>query len=247
MLRLNARNAGPAPTLSQNGSGIELSGVEKTYRTGRLEYRALRGVDLHITSGELIAIVGASGSGKSTILNVMTGIDRPTAGSVTVAGERIDRMTEEQLAAWRGANVGIVFQFFQLIPVLTALENTILPLEFRGRGAAAGAFERAAGNLELVGLGDRLEHLPSELSGGEQQRVAIARAMVNKPRVLVADEPTGNLDSRTAAHVMELLVALNRDGTTVVYVTHDPQLAGYAHRVVEVRDGQVVDRGGDAR
>ncbi len=246
MLRVTGRKV----TRSSNetagtGSGIELSGVDKVYRTGRLEYRALRGVDLSIEAGELVAIVGPSGSGKSTILNIITGIDRPTAGAVTVAGERIDTMTEEQLAAWRGANVGIVFQFFQLIPVLTALENAILPLEFNGNGAGATAVERATGNLQLVGLGDRLDHLPAELSGGEQQRVAVARALANQPKVLVADEPTGNLDSKTANHVMELLVALNRDGTTVVYVTHDPQLARFAHRVVAVQDGRIIDRGGE--
>jgi putative ABC transport system ATP-binding protein len=224
-------------------AGIRLSGVEKLYRTGRLQYRALRGIDLHISAGELVAIVGPSGSGKSTILNIMTGIDRPTSGSVTVAGEQIDQMTEEQLAAWRGANVGIVFQFFQLIPVLTALENAILPLEFNGNRPHAEVVGRATGNLELVGLGDRLDHLPAELSGGEQQRVAVARALANRPRLLVADEPTGNLDSTTAAYVMELLVALNRDGTTVVYVTHDERLTGYAHRVVAVRDGQIVKHG----
>ena len=245
MMRLHApgttRPAGAGPV---KGSGIRMSAVEKTYRTGRVEHQALRGVDLAVAEGELVAIVGPSGSGKSTILNIITGIDRPTGGSVTVAGERIDQMTEEDLAGWRSANVGIVFQFFQLIPVLTALENALLPMEFNGRRKEPGHANRAAGNLELVGLGDRLDHLPAELSGGEQQRAAIARALANHPRLLVADEPTGNLDSATAEHMMELLVALNRDGTTIVFVTHDERLAGYAHRVVSVRDGRVVDRGG---
>jgi putative ABC transport system ATP-binding protein len=161
-----------------------------------------------------------------------------------VAGDRIDQMTEEELAAWRGANVGIVFQFFQLIPVLSALENAMLPLEFNGRRDTEENFDRAVGNLELVGLGDRLDHLPAELSGGEQQRVAIARALAGGPKLLVADEPTGNLDSAAARHMMELLVALNRDGTTVVFVTHDQNLAEYAHRVVIIRDGLVIEPGG---
>jgi putative ABC transport system ATP-binding protein len=229
---------------ANNDLGIELSGVEKIFRTGRLAFQALRGINLHISEGELVAIAGPSGSGKSTILNIITGIDRPTAGSVTVAGDRIDQMTEEELAAWRGANVGIVFQFFQLIPVLSALENAMLPLEFNGRRDTEENFDRAVGNLELVGLGDRLDHLPAELSGGEQQRVAIARALAGGPKLLVADEPTGNLDSAAARHMMELLVALNRDGTTVVFVTHDQNLAEYAHRVVIIRDGLVIEPGG---
>jgi putative ABC transport system ATP-binding protein len=221
-----------------------LDGVEKVYRTGRLEYRALGGIDIEIHPGELLAIVGPSGSGKSTILNLLTGIDRPTAGVITVAGDRIDNMTEEQLAGWRGRNVGIVFQFFQLLPMLTALENAVLPLEFARVGTGAERVARATANLELVGLGDRLDHLPMELSGGEQQRVAIARAIACNPQLLVADEPTGNLDTATAARTIELLTALSRNGTTVVYVTHDPALAARARRVVEIRDGLVTDAGG---
>ena len=225
------------------GPLVRLEGVEKTYQTGRLEYRALRGVDVTIDRGELVAIVGPSGSGKSTILNILTGIDRPTAGTVTIADSRIDQMTEEQLAAWRGENVGIVFQFFQLLPMLTALENAVLPLEFARTGTAAERTDAATTNLELVGLGDKLDHLPMELSGGEQQRVAIARALACTPDLLVADEPTGNLDTETAAQMIELLAALNRDGMTVVYVTHDRAIADSAHRVVSIRDGLVADNG----
>ena len=229
---------------AERGPLIQLDGVEKVYRTGRLEFPALRGVDIAVDRGELVAIVGPSGSGKSTILNILTGIDRPTAGTVSVAGERIDEMTEEQLAAWRGENIGIIFQFFQLLPMLTALENAMLPLEFARAGTAAGRTQRATANLELVGLGDRLDHFPMELSGGEQQRVAIARALACKPDLLVADEPTGNLDTETAAQMIELLTALNRDGMTVIYVTHDRSIANRAHRVVSICDGLVAGDGG---
>jgi putative ABC transport system ATP-binding protein len=222
---------------------IELRGVEKVFRSGRLEYAALRGVDLVIDEGELAAIVGPSGSGKSTLLNMITGIDRPTSGTVTVAGERIDEMTEEQLAVWRGENAGIVFQFFQLIPILTALENVMLPMDFGPRSPAADRRERAIANLVRVGLQDKADHLPSELSGGEQQRVAIARALARDPQILVADEPTGNLDTDTARSVVALLAQLNDEGTTIIYVTHDADLAAEARHVVTLRDGKV-DAGG---
>jgi putative ABC transport system ATP-binding protein len=219
---------------------IALESVEKSYRTGRLEYRALRGVDLEVAEGELVAVVGPSGSGKTTILNLISGIDRPTAGTVTVGGRRIDDMGEEELAAWRGENVGIVFQFFQLLPTLTALENVMLPLDFAHSGRRRERLERGRRSLELVGLADKLEHLPSELSGGEQQRVAIARALVPNPQILVGDEPTGNLDTQTAAEMFTLLKRVNETGTTVLYVTHDAALAALADRVVTIRDGRVV-------
>jgi len=170
---------------------------------------------------------------------MITGIDRPTAGSVTVGGERIDQLSEEEYASWRGENVGIVFQFFQLLPTLTALENAVLPLDFSHRAAKHERFEQGADNLELVGLGDKLDHLPSELSGGEQQRVAIARALACDPKLIVGDEPTGNLDTHTAAEMFELLERLNDEGKTVLYVTHDPSLAERAHRRVTIRDGLV--------
>jgi putative ABC transport system ATP-binding protein len=219
---------------------IELAGVEKSYRMGRLEYRALRGIDLRVGAGELVAVVGPSGSGKTTVLNVITGIDRPSAGTVTVDGLRIDTMTEEELAVWRGAHVGVVFQFFQLLPTLSALENAVLPLDFARRGSKRERFARARHNLELVGLGDKFDHLPAELSGGEQQRVAIARALANDPKLVVGDEPTGNLDSVTASEMFELFTRLNGEGKTVLYVTHDLGLAERAHRVVSIRDGVVV-------
>ena len=219
---------------------IELAGIEKSYRMGKLDYRALRGVDLAIEAGELIAVVGPSGSGKTTILNIIAGIDRPTAGTVTVDGRRIDEMSEEELAVWRGEHVGVVFQFFQLLPTLSALENAVLPLDFARRGSKRERFERARHNLGLVGLADKADHLPAELSGGEQQRVAIARALAADPKLIVGDEPTGNLDSRTAADMFELFARLNEEGKTVLYVTHDLELAGRAHRIVSIRDGYVV-------
>jgi putative ABC transport system ATP-binding protein len=219
---------------------IDLAGVEKIYRSGQLEYPALRGIDLTIAAGEMVAIVGPSGSGKTTIINLIAGIDRPTAGTVTVDGRRIDAMSEEDLAGWRGATVGIVFQFFQLLPTLSALENAVLPLDFAHRGSKRERFARAAHNLDLVGLGDKLDHLPSELSGGEQQRVAIARALASDPKLIIGDEPTGNLDTATAADMFALLARLNEAGKTVVYVTHDPSLAGRAHRIITIRDGLVV-------
>jgi putative ABC transport system ATP-binding protein len=219
---------------------IQLQGVEKVYRTGKLEYRALRGVDLTIEGGEMVAIVGPSGSGKTTIMNMITGIDRATAGSVSVDGQLLDNMSEEQLAVWRGSNVGIVFQFFQLLPTLTALENAMLPLDFARKGSKHERFEIAKHNLDLVGLGDKLDHLPAELSGGEQQRVAIARALASDPKLIIGDEPTGNLDTQTAAEMFELLQRLNEEGKTVLYVTHDLGLAARAGRMVTIRDGVVV-------
>ena len=219
---------------------IEFAGVEKVYRMGKVDYRALRGVDLSIGRGEMVAVVGPSGSGKTTILNLITGIDRPTTGTVTVDGQRLDEMSEEQLAVWRGANVGIIFQFFQLLPTLSALENAVLPLDFARRSSKRERFGRARHNLDLVGLGDKLDHLPAELSGGEQQRVAIARSLAADPKLIVGDEPTGNLDSVTAEEMFELLARLNGEGKTVLYVTHDRELAKRASRVVTIRDGVVV-------
>ena len=223
---------------------IRLTGVEKEYRTGKLSYRALRGVDLAIEPGDMVAIVGPSGSGKTTILNLASGIDRPTAGAVTVTGRRIDTLDEEELATWRGRHIGIVFQFFQLLPTLTALENAVLPMEFARVGTGREREARALHNLDLVGLADRAHHLPIELSGGEQQRVAIARALASDPPILLGDELTGNLDSDTADDMFNLLSRLNDAGTTIVYVTHDNGLAARSPRVVTIRDGLVV---GDTR
>ena len=224
---------------------IELAGVEKTYRSpggrGRgLGFRALDGVDLAIGAGEMVAVTGPSGSGKTTILNLIAGIDRPTAGTVTVAGQRLDQMTEDQLARWRGRTIGVVFQFFQLMPTLTAVENATLPLDLARRGAARERKVMAGRHLAAVGLADRADRLPLELSGGEQQRVAIARAMACEPPILLGDEPTGNLDTALAQDMFGLMAGLNEAGTTVLYVTHDDALAGLARRIVSVRDGRIV-------
>ncbi len=221
------------------GPLIELVGAAKTYRSGSVEHQALKGVDLEVHPGEMVAVVGPSGSGKSTILNLVTGIDRPTAGRVLVDGSSLGDMSEEELAIWRGRRVGIVFQFFQLLPTLTALENATLPMELAHIGSSRDRVESAAQNLERVGLGDRLHHVPSELSGGEQQRVAIARAIACDPVMLVGDEPTGNLDSDTALRMFDLLAELNESGMTVLYVTHDPELAARAGRTVTIRDGRI--------
>jgi len=220
---------------------IELRAVEKRYRTGRLEYPALRGIDLRIDRGEMVSVVGPSGSGKSTALNLITGIDRPSTGTVTVDGRRLETMSEEDLAAWRGRRVGIVFQFFQLLPTLTAIENAILPMDFARMGSGKERVAKATHNLELVDLGDKLDRVPSELSGGEQQRVAIARALACDPVLLVGDEPTGNLDSETAVRMLDLFAKLNADGMTILYVTHDHELARRAPRTVAIRDGLVDD------
>jgi putative ABC transport system ATP-binding protein len=222
---------------------IELAGVEKTYLLGGrgVSFRALNGVDLAITAGEMVAITGPSGSGKTTIINLIAGIDRPTAGTVTVSGSRLDQMSEDQLAVWRGHTIGIIFQFFQLMPTLTATENATLPLDLAHVGAARERKATASRNLATVGLADRGDRLPLELSGGEQQRVAIARAMACGPPILLGDEPTGNLDTILAREMFELLKSLNGGGTTVVYVTHDLALAELASRIVSVRDGLIVD------
>ena len=218
---------------------VEMVGVEKVYRTGRVAYKALRGVDLTIESGDMVAIVGPSGSGKSTVMNMITGIDRPTSGTVTVDGHRIDQMSEEELAIWRGRRVGVVFQFFQLLPTLTALENAMLPLDFSRATPKRERPALATHNLELVGLAEKADNLPAEMSGGEQQRVAIARALAADPPLLIGDEPTGNLDTQTAAEMFDLLRRLNAEGSTILYVTHDLELAAKAHRTVTIRDGIV--------
>jgi putative ABC transport system ATP-binding protein len=218
---------------------IQLRGVEKTYGRGQTAYRALRGVDLDIRRGEMVAIVGPSGSGKTTVLNVLTGIDRSSAGSVLVEGTRLDRLDEESLARWRGEHVGIVFQFFQLLSTLTALENVVLALDLSRSGRRRKRRELGLEQLARVGLADKAALLPSQLSGGQQQRVAIARALVRRPRLVVADEPTGNLDSATASAVFDLLASVNAAGTTIVLVTHNPDLARRAMRRVTIRDGRV--------
>jgi putative ABC transport system ATP-binding protein len=219
---------------------VVLAGAEKTYHSGRVAFHALRGIDLEIEAGEMVAIVGPSGSGKTTIVNLIAGIDRPSAGKVAVNGTRLDLMGEEEMAIWRRANIGLVFQFFQLMPTLSALDNTLLPMELARHGSRRTRQAEARTLLSAVGLANRARCLPVELSGGEQQRVALARAMACRPRILIGDEPTGNLDSQTARQVFGLVLDLNAAGTTVIFVTHDPGLAALAPRLVTVRDGRIV-------
>lgn len=218
---------------------IAMKDVELSLGEGPSRVHILRGVSLSIGRGEAIGLVGPSGSGKSTLLMTAAGLERPDKGSVTIAGEEITRMSEDQLARFRGRQIGIVFQAFHLISTMTALENVAVPLELAGE---ADAFERAAAELKAVGLGARLDHYPGQLSGGEQQRVALARALAPRPAILVADEPTGNLDEATGNDIIDLLFALKRDrGTTLLLVTHDLGLAERCDRVIRLRAGHVVE------
>jgi len=221
-------------------SVIEIRGVTKVYGHGENEVRALRGVDLTVEPGELIAIMGTSGSGKSTLMNILGCLDTPTSGKYELDGTRVDGLSKNQLADLRNQKLGFVFQGFNLLARTSALENVELPLLYDRAGRWKDTKKMAAEALDRVGLGGRLDHQPSELSGGQQQRVAIARALVTQPKLLLADEPTGNLDSRTTVEVMALFQALNESGITVVLVTHESEVAQYARRIVEVRDGRIV-------
>ena len=218
-------------------SGIMLENIDLTLGSNASRVHVLNDISLKIQSGESVGIVGPSGSGKSTLLMVLAGLEKVDSGKVLISGERIDQMSEDQAAAFRGRNIGIVFQSFHLIPNMTALENVAVPLELAGRDAAFAIAEQA---LKSVGLSHRLSHYPSALSGGEQQRVAIARALAPKPAILIADEPTGNLDSETGAQIADLLFAKQKEyGLTMVLVTHDPSLAARCAREIHVRSGQI--------
>ena len=218
---------------------IDVRGLFKSADTGTHRVEILRGIDLHIPRGQFVAILGPSGSGKSTLLGLMAGLDTPTSGAITLDGVEISGLEEDALARVRGQKLGFVFQSYQLIPTLTAEENVLLPLELNGKDE--GGLTRARELLGEVGLGDRCDHYPVQLSGGEQQRVALARAFIGKPPILMADEPTGNLDSNTGKQVLELLLTLNRrEGATLVLVTHDRELAAYADRRLTLHDGVVV-------
>ena len=223
------------------GHLIQVSDVVKAYPLGAGEFVAINHLSLDIAQGEFVAVVGRSGSGKTTLLNLLAGIDRPTSGTVRVAGADLGSLSESGLAAWRGRNVGLVFQFFQLLPTLTVLENVLLPMDFAKMIPVGERGDRAQHLLERVGVGDQADKLPATLSGGQQQRAAIARALANDPPVLLADEPTGNLDSATADAVLELFAGLNADGRTIVVVTHERDIRAIVGREVTLVDGRVVD------
>ena len=219
---------------------IDLNGVSKAYKTDAGLFLALKGIDLHVNEGEYVAIIGKSGSGKTTLINMITGLDRPTEGEILVGGKKVESLGENQLAVWRGRTVGVVFQFFQLLPTLTALENVMLPMDFCATPPFTERRDRAMELLRLMEIEDQANKLPAKLSGGEQQRVAIARALATDPPILAADEPTGNLDSKTANAVFTLFERLANLGKTILVVTHDPDLAGRASRQLHIADGLIV-------
>jgi ABC-type lipoprotein export system ATPase subunit len=226
---------------SGNGPIIDLRDVHKYYKTAIGDYHALNSIDLQINAGEFVSVIGKSGSGKSTLLNMITGIDRPTTGEVHVNGTAVHELNENRMARWRGKNLGIVFQFFQLLPTISVIENIMLPMDFCRTYPMREREKRALTLLEMVELADHAYKLPTALSGGQQQRVAIARALANDPPVVIADEPTGNLDSKTADSVFELFNNLVSQGKTIIVVTHDSGLAKRTHRTALIADGEIVN------
>ena len=240
--RRTQQTNGTASGRSRNGNPhlIDLHQVEKTYQSAAGSFTALKRVDLQIDRGQFVAIIDKSGSGKSTLINMVTGIDRPTSGEVFVGGMPVHTLSEGQMAAWRGRNLGIIFQFFQLLPALTIIENVMLPMDFCNMYAPRERPERAMQLLAQVEMAEQAHKLPSAVSGGQQQRVAIARALANDPPLLIADEPTGNLDSKTASAVFTLFEELVAQGKTILMVTHDAELAQRADRVITLADGLIV-------
>ncbi len=229
----------PTPRRSSGETIIRIEALEKTYVLSEENVvRALNGVDLTIIAGSFMAIMGPSGSGKSTMLNILGCLDRPTAGRYFLGGQDVSRMSDDALSEVRGRRIGFIFQSYNLIAQLTVLENIQVPLFYRGQDLKA-SHDRCVELAQMVGLGDRLTHRPSQLSGGQQQRVAIARSLVNDPLMILADEPTGNLDSKTGAEVLDLIWRLNQAGTTIILVTHDDKVAQRAHRIVRMKDGRI--------
>ncbi len=239
LLKRNTQEGKPAA--AHQGPMIVLRGVNKSYKTAVGDFPALHDIDLQINAGEFVSVIGKSGSGKTTLINMITGIDRPTTGEVWVNETPVHKLGESAMARWRGKNLGIVFQFFQLLPIISVIENIMLPMDFCRTYPLREREGRALQLLELVGLADHAYKLPSALSGGQQQRVAIARALANDPPVVIADEPTGNLDSRTAESVFELFRLLISQGKTIIIVTHDTSLAKRANRTALITDGEIVN------
>lgn len=222
-----------------NGSIVQVKDLVKTFPVGDSEITILKGITFSVANGEFVSIVGPSGNGKSTLLNMITGIDRPTQGEVRVTGNQVNKMSEDQLARWRGENLGIIFQFFQMLPGLSLLNNVILPMDLANKYKPRERRERAMQLLEMVGLADQANKLPALVSGGQQQRAAIARALANDPPMIVADEPTGNLDSASARIIFDLFQQLVKGGKTLLMVTHDKELARQVPRKIEIMDGRI--------
>lgn len=220
---------------------IDLANITKSFPTPNGSFDALKNVSVKIGNGQMVAITGKSGSGKSTLLNILTGIDKPTHGGIIISGVNIKNLNESDLAVWRGKNVGIVFQFFQLIPALTVLENVMLPMDFCNTFSKKERKTRALSLLDQVGIADQADKLPSTLSGGQQQRASIARALANDPAIIVADEPTGNLDSQNAEAIFDLLTELSKAGKTVVVVTHEKEFSKYFQKTIAIVDGQIIN------
>ena len=237
----NLHKPGSDQTEKSFGHLVDLREVVKTYHSSAGTFTALKGVDLKVESGAFVSIIGKSGSGKSTLINIITGIDKPTAGEIIVDGIPVHEFNEEQVAVWRGQSVGVIFQFFQLLPTLTAVENILLAMDYGGHYPRAERPEQAMHLLELVGMAEYAHHLPSALSGGQQQCVAIARALANNPVLLTADEPTGNLDSKSTEMVFRLFENLAVSGKTILMVTHDNELAERAQRTIRLVDGRIQD------
>ena len=237
--KLNGNGRSPSPYTSSHL--IDLQDVSKAYITPVGDFIALDGIDLQVDTGEFVSVVGKSGSGKSTLINMITGIDKPTAGTVFIGDTAVHTLKEGPMAEWRGRNVGVIFQFFQLLPMLSCVENIMLPMDFCNLYTQKERKERALHLLEQVEMADHAYKLPSEVSGGQQQRVAIARALANDPPILTADEPTGNLDSKTADSIFDLFMSLIAEGKTILMVTHDSELANRVTRTITIADGLIVD------